>query len=76
MRGDQPGEMGDNLPAVDLGLTATAVVAGDDHRCALLPGGRLKCWGGNDDGQLGLGDTGNRGDQPNEMGANLPFVAP
>jgi hypothetical protein len=25
-------------------------------------------------GNLGLGDSGNRGDAPNEMGINLPYV--
>ena len=50
--------------AVDLGLddennpvTATAVVAGDNHTCAMTSVG-LKCWGGGSDGELGDGDTG------------------
>ena len=30
--------------------------------------------GRNAEGQLGLGNTNDRGDQPNEMGANLPIV--
>ena len=35
-----------------------AQVAGEDeHTCALLESGELKCWGSNDNGQLGLGDT-------------------
>lgn len=83
LRGDAPGEMGDNLPTVDLGTgkKAIGVVAGDYHTCALLEGGSVKCWGRNDvvldldkGGQLGLGDTDDRGDQPNEMGDNLPAV--
>jgi len=76
IHGDQPNEMGDNLPFVDLGLgvTATAVTAGYEHSCALLSDGRVKCWGRNLEGQLGLGDTAIRGDQPNEMGDALPFV--
>ena len=75
-RGDDAGEMGDNLPAVDLGTgrTATAISAGDDHTCALLDNGTVKCWGANTIGQLGLGDTANRGDGPGEMGDNLPAV--
>ncbi|MGH7752526.1 MAG: hypothetical protein ACREN5_06895, partial [Gemmatimonadales bacterium] len=75
-RGDQPNEMGDNLPAVDLGAGKTAVdiAAGVRHTCALLGDGSVKCWGGNGGGKLGLGDTLDRGDQPNEMGDNLPAV--
>jgi alpha-tubulin suppressor-like RCC1 family protein len=75
-RGDGPNEMGDNLPAVNLGTgkTAVAVTAGSHHTCALLNDGSVKCWGRNDSGQLGLGDTNKRGDEPNEMGDNLPAV--
>ena len=74
--GDEPGEMGVNLPAVDLGAgrTATAITAGDAHTCALLDDATVKCWGDNGAGQLGLGDTANRGDEPGEMGVNLPAV--
>jgi cysteine-rich repeat protein len=75
-RGDQVGEMGDALPAVDLGTgkRAVAITAGDEHTCALLADGSLKCWGANSFGQLGLGDTVNRGDEPGEMGDALPAV--
>ena len=34
----------------------------------------LKCWGYNFYGQLGLGDTNDRGDQGGEMGDSLPSV--
>ncbi|AKT40379.1 hypothetical protein [Chondromyces crocatus] len=75
-RGDGAGEMGDALPAVDLGTgkTAVAVHAGHFHTCALLNDGSLKCWGGNDSGELGLGDTAHRGDAAGEMGDALPAV--
>ena len=33
--------------------------------------GWVKCWGRNDDGQLGLGDTDDRGDEPGEMVSTL-----
>ena len=74
-------EMGDNLPPVELGSGRTAVelVAGGGHTCARLDNGRVKCWGSNSFGKLGLGNTDNRGDGLNamgetEMGDNLPPV--
>ena len=75
-RGDGPNDMSDNLPAVNLGTgkTASAMGAGYSYSCAILNDGSVKCWGLNADGQLGLGDTNNRGDKPNEMGDNLPNV--
>ena len=75
-RGDQPDEMGVNLPTVDLGpgRTATAITAGGYHTCALLDDATVKCWGDNSAGQLGLGDDAYRGDQPDEMGVNLSAV--
>ncbi|MCC7442433.1 MAG: hypothetical protein IT285_12425, partial [Bdellovibrionales bacterium] len=76
-RGDASGEMGDNLPLVDLGTGRSAqdVVAGGNHTCALLDNGSVKCWGGNNFGQLGLGDFSYRGDNAGEMGNSLPIVS-
>jgi alpha-tubulin suppressor-like RCC1 family protein len=132
-RGDDSGEMGDNLPAVDFGTgrfataisasdfhtcallddksvtcwglnlegqlgfgdrrsrvstggykydrvdlgtgrSATAISAGRFHTCALLDDKSVKCWGYNNNGQLGLGDTNQRGDASGEMGDDLPAV--
>lgn len=73
-RGSQAGEMGDALPFVEVGASATAVSAGGAHSCAILENGSVKCWGNNGDGRLGLGDTNTRGDEPGEMGDNLPSV--
>ena len=75
-RGGSPGEMGDALPAVDLGtgLAADAVTTGKEHACAFLDDGSIKCWGRNQYGQLGLGDTTSRGDGSGEMGDDLPPV--
>ena len=71
-------QMGDNLPVVDLGTGRTAKMisasTGGAHTCAVLDDDSVKCWGWNDSGQLGLGDTSNRGDGPGEMGDNLPVV--
>jgi cysteine-rich repeat protein len=73
-RGDDPFEMGDALPRVNLGTgrSARTVAIGAEHTCAVLDDASLKCWGRNDMGQLGLGDTVFRGDQPSEMGDALP----
>ena len=57
--GDQAGEMGDSLPAVNLGATAVAITAGGSQTCAILTGGVVRCWGYNVDGQLGAGITNN-----------------
>lgn len=75
-RGENAGDMGDNLPTVSLGTgrTATAISSGTGFNCAILDNGSVKCWGLNDSGQLGLGNTDNRGDDPNEMGDNLPAI--
>ena len=74
--GDEPGEMGDNLPPVDLGTgrTATAVATSGGHTCALLDDGTVKCWGFGSLGRLGQGSQDNIGDEPGEMGDNLPPV--
>ena len=76
--GDGPNEMGDNLTEVDLGGSGSAkairISVGSFHTCALLETHLLKCWGYNGHGQLGLGNNRNQGDDPNEMGDNLPEV--
>src|SRR4051794_20163154 len=53
---------------------ALAVSTGRDQTCAILDGHHLKCWGMNDFGQLGLGDTRRRGGIASEMGDALPPI--
>ena len=87
-RGDNAGEMGDSLSAVDLGtgLYAVKVAGTDSTTCAVLNNGNLKCWGlgvtGSYSGvnytyygELGL-ETNNKtwGDNAGEMGDALPTV--
>ncbi|MBI4668472.1 MAG: hypothetical protein HY747_04695, partial [Elusimicrobia bacterium] len=53
----------------------STITAGGYHTCALLDDNTVKCWGGNQYGSLGLGDTSARGVGPNEMSDNLPVVS-
>jgi hypothetical protein len=70
---DSPGDLfpsdGGRVP-----YHAIAVATGEYHACALLDDHRVKCWGDNNLGQLGLGDTKDRGSDSSTMGDNLPTV--
>jgi alpha-tubulin suppressor-like RCC1 family protein len=79
--GEQPGEMGDALPAaIGAGMT-TRLSIGYRHNCALRTAGGMLCWGSNEEGQLGIGSGGVLGtsasiigDEPNEHGLQLPTL--
>ncbi len=63
--------MGDNetvseMSSVSLGERAIAVAAGFAHSCAVTERGNLFCWGANEAGQLGYGDTTDYGLLPGE----------
>ena len=76
-RGDDVGEMGDALPYVDLGtdVRAAGLTADSGHVCIWSAEGRVKCWGDNARGELGIdSDDDPVGDEPGEMGDALPFV--
>ncbi len=47
---------------VDVGGNVTQLTAGATHTCALLDNGKVRCWGGNDNGELGYGNTDYIGD--------------
>lgn len=66
--GHQVGSMA-SLPYVNLGSgrTAKEVSAGEYMTCAILDNDQLKCWGLNDEGQLGYDDTVNRGANLGDM---------
>eukprot|EP01083_Nonionella_stella_P156830 508285_1 len=72
-RGDEAGEMGEKLPTIDLGSNFDVVqlAVGAFHACALSQTSKVKCFGRNTYGALGLGDTNNRGDEVDEMGDKL-----
>lgn len=47
-----------DIPAIDLGGgVPVQIAAGGGHACAVMQSGELRCWGRNDMGQLGLGNT-------------------
>jgi len=75
-RGGLAGSMGAALPTVQLGAgrTAKQLALGDRHSCAILDNGSVKCWGRNDQGQLGLGDTRSRGGAAPDTGDALPAI--
>ena len=57
-----------------LPFKAIAIAAGYSHTCTLFESGKVKCWGYNSYGQLGLGHERNLGDESGEMGNDLDFV--
>jgi len=73
-RGYFGGQMGDSLPAVQLGTnrSAVALALGNSHSCALLDDATVKCWGGN----YGGNDAGEMGDSLSavDLGPNRTVV--
>ncbi|MFP2908341.1 RCC1 domain-containing protein [Pyxidicoccus sp. 3LFB2] len=61
---------------VNLGTQATRIVAGGNHTCALLTTGRVRCWGRNNQGQLGYGHTNNVGDDEKPSSVDVQVGAP
>ena len=74
--GDASGEMAGSLTSVDLnGAAVREMAVGYQHVCVLTSTGLVKCWGKNDAGQLGIGNTNSIGDGAGEMGVSLASVS-
>ena len=77
--GDGPGEMGVNLPFLDLGGQKPVHAGCSGSSCCAVfgPGGRggtVSCWGARSYGLLGGSSGQSIGDEPMEMGIYLPTV--
>jgi alpha-tubulin suppressor-like RCC1 family protein len=57
-----------------VGFKVKQITAGNDHTCALSEAGTVICWGRNDRGQLGLGDTTTRGDKSSNTPEKIGLV--
>ena len=75
-RGDATSEIGSNfaVTSVPTGRTIDSMALGWDHTCVVWDNYSASCWGGNDNGQLGLDSTTDIGDGAGEMGDNLDFL--
>jgi alpha-tubulin suppressor-like RCC1 family protein len=56
------------------GEDVVSLASGNEHNCALLNNGQVKCWGEGSFGRLGYGNTEDLGDGPDEMGDALPVL--
>lgn len=65
----------DGLQPVALSDAAVQIAAGAQHSCAIVASGEVFCWGHNEFGQLGLGNSENIGDGEGEVGMGLANVA-
>jgi alpha-tubulin suppressor-like RCC1 family protein len=57
--GDEPEDAVQHIPPIDVGdgETVRTMATGDGHTCAILTSGKLKCWGLNSSGELGIGNV-------------------
>ena len=78
--GDNPNEMGSNLPWMDLlNEPLFQIATGDLKSCARMPGAslgiyQLKCWGFGWGGALGQGNNESLGNSLNTVGSFVPAI--
>jgi len=75
--GDEDTDVGDFFPRVSLGtgITAKSIYATGQSTCVITSKNLLKCWGLNDQGQLGIGSLSNYGDRSRETPNNLAGIS-
>jgi alpha-tubulin suppressor-like RCC1 family protein len=70
----------DELPSsagpVRLGGKAVAITASGTHTCAILAGGKVRCWGTGVGGRLGYGSTDTIGDNETPASVGPVFLGP
>jgi alpha-tubulin suppressor-like RCC1 family protein len=64
--GYMPSDMGENLSKINMS-NVNSLALGSNFSCALNTDSQVKCWGANEQGQLGLGGITNVGETPSEM---------
>lgn len=64
-----------SLSTVDVGGKIIGLGGGTNHTCAILEGGKLRCWGWNQSGQLGYGNSKNIGDDETPASAGDVDIA-
>ena len=66
----------DSIEPIPLGEPAVQVATGYFHACALLSSGSVKCWGGNHNGQLGLGHRNSDSAGYERLASRIPIKFP
>ena len=76
--GDSSGDSSDNSTSTSDNSSSSSITpivsAGYSHNCALLDNTSIKCWGRNENGQLGIDNDTVMGDGAGEM-AVLPSIS-